>query len=132
MGGPSKSPYVCERCDLPLQSTGTGYRHAVNGMTKGRSCGQAPVPVKRGDRPLRPGMRLTVWRPAGTVTVEHHAFRQRFGACTFDYLIGTVTPLRREGETVAYAVVTAAEVARDGSGVLLHLEVIDFGEAEAA
>ncbi len=131
-GYKSKSPYVCERCGLPLQQVRAGWRHAVNAATKARSCGPVPVPVRRGRETLKAGTPVTLWRPAGSVTINHRPYKQRFAAASFDHLIDTVTPFRRGGEIAAYLIITAADVARDGSGVTLTMEVIDSAEEEAA
>lgn len=127
----SKSEFVCERCGLPLQIQGDGWRHAVNVMTKYKACG-APVPVKRGARPLRAGDEITVWRPAGVVTLNKLPRMQRFRAGSFDHAVGATWPVKRKGAVVAYAVVASVEVPTDGSGVLFRLEVLDSSEEEAA
>lgn len=131
-GYKSKSPYVCERCGLPLREVKSGWVHAVNAATKARSCGPVPVAVKRGDQSLKTGQVVTLWRPAGSVTIGNRPFLQRFGATSFDHLINTVTPFRRGGEIAAYLVITKAEVAGDGSGVTLTMEVIDSAEEQEA
>jgi hypothetical protein len=127
----SKSTYLCERCGLPLQPNGPGYRHAVNATTKSRAC-STPVPALRGQRALRTGMVLTLWRPAGMVTIDHHPFQQRFRPKSFDDLVDTVTPLKRDGVVFAYAMITSVVVPRDGSGVTLTMEIIDSAEEEVA
>ncbi len=129
----SKSPYMCERCGLPVRQTRTGWWHSVNMTTKGRECEQ-PVPVPRsgGRRMLKAGSVVTIWRPAGTVTIDHYPFRQKFGAHTFDYLVDKAFPFRRGTEVAAWTVVKSVEVASDGSGVLLTLEVIDSAEEQEA
>ena len=131
-GYKSKSPYMCERCGLPARMTQEGWRHRVNAATKPRSCGLEPLPVKRGDRTLKVGQPVTLWRPAGSITIGHQPFRQHFGAGSFDYLINTVTAFRRGTEITAYLVITGVEVARDGSGVTLTMEVIDSAEEQEA
>lgn len=126
----STSKYVCERCGLPLQVQGGGYRHAVNAQTKHLSCGRKPEPVERGRISLTPGTPLAVWRPAGSVTINHRPYGQRFRPGSFDYLVGTTTRVRLNGREAAWAVITGTEVAKDGAGVLLSLEVLDaIGEA---
>jgi hypothetical protein len=126
-----KSTYLCERCGLPLQPNGSGWRHATNAATKGRAC-PAPVPVPRGQRTLKTGMTVTVWRPAGVVTIDHRPFQQRFRPESFTDLVDTVTPLKRAGVVFAHAMNTSAVVPRDGSGVTLTMEIIDSGEEAAA
>jgi hypothetical protein len=127
----SKSTYLCERCGLPLQVNGPGYRHATNAVTSSRAC-PTPVPVLRGQRALRTGMVLTVWRPAGTVTIDHRPFSQRFRPESYSDLVDTVTKVTRGGEVAAYAMITSVQVARDGSGVTLTMEIIDSAEGAAA
>jgi hypothetical protein len=127
----SKSTYLCERCGLPLQVNGSGYRHATNATTTSRACA-SPVPVLRGQRALTTGMILTVWRPAGTVTIDHRPFNQRFRPESYSDLVDTVTKVTRGGETAAYAMITSVVVPRDGSGVTLTMEIIDSAEEEVA
>jgi hypothetical protein len=100
-------------------------------MTKGRAC-PAPVPVLRGRRELKTGMVLTIWRPAGVVTIDHHPFQQRFRPSSFASLVNTVTPIQRGDVIAAHAMITSVVVPRDGSGVTLTMEIIDSaGEAAA-
>jgi hypothetical protein len=131
MSRSSKSTYLCERCGLPLQVNGSGYRHAVNAVTTSRAC-PSPVPVLRGQRPLKTGMVLTVWRPAGVVTIDRRPFQQRFRPESYSSLVDTVTKVTRGGETAAYAMITSVVVPRDGSGVTLTMEIIDSAEGAAA
>jgi hypothetical protein len=99
-------------------------------MTKGRACA-SPVPVLRGRRELKTGMILTIWRPAGVVTIDHHPFQQRFRPGSFDRLVDTVTPIQRGDVVTAYAMITSVVVPRDGSGVTLTMEIIDSAGAAA-
>lgn len=127
----SHSAYVCETCGLPLQRMGSGWKHAANAATSARSCGSKPVPLLRAAQPVRAGMEVKVWRPAGVVTVNHQPFRQRFRPQSYQRLMHTVTPLYRGGEVVAHCEITRIDAAKDGSGVEFTMTVIDSAEEAA-
>jgi hypothetical protein len=114
-----------------LQRSGKGWKHAVNDVTRARSCGQIPQVTRIDADPLAPGTVLEMWHPAGTISINHHPFKQRFheGAC--GYLLNTAQPIRRSGEIVAWATVTGVEVAKDGSGVLIKMKVLEPSEEAA-
>ena len=127
----SKSPYVCETCGLPVR---VRYRkgvphwtHMANAATVDQVCGQA-VALRRGTpasaRTLEPGATLVIWRPAGMITIGGTAYPQRFRPGMFDGLLDKVEPVRRGGEEVGSGRWVAAEVAADGTGVTLTMEIL--------
>jgi hypothetical protein len=81
----------------------------ANAATVGQVCGEA-VAIERSTpashRSLEPGAVFTIWRPAGVI--------------------------KRSGEEVGTGIYTAAEVAPDGSGVTLTIEVLTPVPAKAA
>jgi hypothetical protein len=125
------SRMVCRRCDLPLQRNGPGWRHALNGKTKARSCGQVPIPVRRVDRPIVTGQWITMWRPVGTITIDGDEYAQRFMPGSFSYMVGKVKPILRHGRVIGEGLIVSAQVPANGSGVTLSIEVIR-GEDVAA
>jgi hypothetical protein len=75
--------------------------------------------------PLEPGTVITIWRPAGTVSVPGKgSARQRFHALAWEGRIGQTVLLHRKGEPVGAGRLVSAIVADDGSGVTLTYEVL--------
>lgn len=72
----------------------------------------------------QPGERTTAWQPAGPDEV--------FASGAFDRSVGQLIVDQYEGRPVGHSRVIAAEVAEDGSGVMLTLEVVDRDTAPAA
>jgi hypothetical protein len=66
------------------------------------------------------------------VTIDHRPFTQRFRPDSYSALVDTVTKVTRGNEVAAYAMITSVQVASDGSGVTLTMEVIDSAEEAAA
>jgi hypothetical protein len=107
----------------------------ANAATVGQVCGEA-VAIERSTpashRSLEPGAVFTIWRPAGVITIGGTPYRQRFRQGAFADLIDTVASIKRSGEEVGTGIYTAAEVAPDGSGVTLTIEVLTPVPAKAA
>lgn len=135
----SQSTYKCATCGLPVKDRPRKgkphWTHLVNAATASSAC-ERPVPVRRRGHAgaLEPGARITIFRPAGTVTVGGRRYAQRFGRTAFAHLISDAEPvaIRRGGAVTAYAMIVSARVREDGSGVTITLEVIDVSEEEAA
>ena len=65
----------------------------------------------------QPGERTTAWSPAAPGEV--------YAPGAFDRSIGQIIVDQLEGRPVGHSRIIAAEVAADGSGVMLTLEVVD-------
>lgn len=67
-----------------------------------------------------------MWQPAGTVDVPGKGtFQQRFAPGAWDGQVGRRVPWTYEGDRIGTAVVVAAVVSDDGSGVTLTLDLED-------
>lgn len=74
----------------------------------------------------QPGMRYTLWEPAGTIDVPGKGeFPQQFAPGAFNRSIGKVIPIKYEGREICQGRVISAEVADDGSGVSITYEVVN-------
>jgi hypothetical protein len=74
---------------------------------------------------LLPGMKFSIWRPAGLVIVPGQgSYLQRFSPGAFDHLVGSVVPARRGGKGAGTAVILSAQVRADGAGVMLAFEML--------
>jgi phage head maturation protease len=75
---------------------------------------------------FEPGMRYTIWQPAGTVDIPGKGeFTERFAPGAFDGTVGKEVPLTYEEREIGRGRVVSAEVAEDGSGVSITYEVLE-------
>ena len=135
----SQSTHKCATCGLPVKDRPrkgkSHWTHLVNAATASSAC-EKPVPERRRGHagPLAVGTRISIYHPAGTITVNGRRYARRFTPDRFAHLVtdAVTFPIRRRGVVTAYVVVTAARVRADGSGVTFDMEVIDVSEEEAA
>ena len=85
-----------------------------------------PIPSEAMRFPLMaPGMRYTVWQPAGVYPVPGKGeFAQRFAPGSWDRAIGQVGTINWNGRPIGRGRIIAADVAEDGSGVTITYEVM--------
>lgn len=77
--------------------------------------------------PLEPGTTITIWRPAGVISVPGKpTVAQRFSPQSWVNRVGQMTLLYVKGEPIGAGQLLAAVVAEDGSGVNLTYKVIDI------
>ncbi len=77
--------------------------------------------------PLEPGMVITIYRPAGTVSVPGRgSARQRFHPLAWEGRINQTALLHRKGEPVGAGRLVSAVVDSDGGGVTLTYEVLEM------